>query len=804
MLQTWLKIFYRNSKKNWLHILINALGLTLGFAGLLIVLLFYNDEQSYDRDNVESPHIYRALHRMQDNDIWETSTSVEGQKYKDDIPEIENVYLSDSWYDAYVVKYGDKQLYTRNMLCGEPEFFKFFPFKIIEGSVAEFEKSRNHIGISEKQAKLLFGESSALGKTITFDERTYIISTVYKIEGKYFFMPSMVSQYEKKPEGAWGNFSRNLFVKLKDGADIELVEKKANDVWYKYAIVPQAESDGISPEEFNEKYGTEILFEPLNDIRLHTIAQDAGPEGKGSFQLILIMMSLSVLLIIISCVNFINLSIASATQRAKEVGVKKTLGLSKIGIARQYTLEIMFQGLLAFGLALLLVELLLPYFNEYMKMDISILEPRILLQLLTVVLVVSVIVGTIPGVYLSNFKSVEVLKGNISRSKKGVMARNIMLGMQFLISGFFLAGSVIIYKQVNYMMDKDLGFEGDQILIIPMNQDKNRHQKYQLAKRELVKHPDIEAVTSNSFIVGGGSSSSTNFDYNDISVQANSNAVDYNYLELMNVEILKGRGFKEEIASDTIKNIMINETLAKEFNIYDDPIGKKVNAGFGGPDNDGRGLNVIGMVKDYHILGLDNKIPPMFIFHWNTFDWMRQNMWMIQVKVKAKNVDQTIAYLESYWKENIEQGYPFSAQFVDKRFARTYAKYQRQRTLFFILTAIVVIVSLLGLFALATLTIQQRLKEVAIRKTLGASVQEIMHQLIKGFVKITLIASIVLIPIAYYVMQSWLDNFVYRIDMPLLPFIITPIVLSVLVVIVVGLKAFNATKVDLIKYLKFE
>jgi putative ABC transport system permease protein len=804
MLQTWLKIFYRNSKKNWLHILINALGLTLGFAGLLIVLLFYSDEQSYDRDNVESPHIYRALHLMQDNEIWETSTNVEGQKYKEDIPEVELVYLSDSWYDAYVIKYGEKQLYTRNMLCGEPEFFKFFPFEIVEGSISEFEKSRSHIAISKKQANLFFGDESALGKTITFDERTYIISTVYKIEGKHFFMPSIVSQYEKQPDGNWGSFSRNLFVKLKAESDIDLVTKKANDVWYKYAVVPQAELDGISPEEFNEKYGTEILFESLKDIRLHTVAQDGGPEGKGSFQLILIMMSLSVLLIIISCVNFINLSVASATQRAKEVGVKKTLGLSKIGIARQYTLEIMFQGLLAFGLSLLLVELLLPYFNEYMRMDISILEPRILLQLLAVVLVVSVIVGTIPGIYLSNFKSVEVLKGNVSRSKKGVMARNIMLGMQFLISGFFLAGSVIIYEQVNYMMDKDLGFEGDQILIIPMNQDKNRHQKYQLAKKELIKHPNIEAVTSNSFIVGGGSSSSTNFDYNDISVQANSNAVDYNYMELMDLEILKGRGFKEEIASDTIKNIVINETLAKAFNIYDDPIGKKVNAGFSSTDNDGKGLNVIGMVKDYHILGLDNKIPPMFIFHWNTFDWMRQNIWMIQVKVKAKNVDQTIAYLENYWKENIEQGYPFSAQFIDKRFARTYAKYERQRTLFFILTAVVVIVSLLGLFALATLTIQQRLKEVAIRKTLGASVQEIMHQLIKGFVKITLIASVVLIPIAYYVMQNWLDNFVYRIDMPLLPFIITPIVLSILVVIVVGLKAYNATKVDLIKYLKFE
>jgi len=354
------------------------------------------------------------------------------------------------------------------------------------------------------------------------------------------------------------------------------------------------------------------------------------------------------------------------------------------------------------------------------------------------------------------------------------------------------------------MIHKDLGFKGEQVIIIPINKYANRFKKYELAKNELTKHSNIESITSNSFTIGGGSASSTNVDYKDILVQANANAIDFNYFDVMNIKILKGRGIEESKASDTIKNILINESLAKAFNIYDNPIGKKINIGFGGEDNDGKNLTVIGMVKDYHSRGLDRKIPPTFFMHWNSFDWMKRNFTMMQLKINPENIQETLKYIEHYWSENVEQGYPFNPTFVNKRFAKTYKKYQNQQTLFLILTSVVILVSLLGLFALATLTIQQRLKEVAIRKTLGSSVKEIMFQLIKSFLKITLIASVILIPIAYYFIQNWLENFVYRIDMPVLPFIVTPIILTILVFVIVGLKAFNATKVDLIQYLKHE
>ena len=803
MIQTWFKIFFRNSKKNWLNMLVNILGLTLGFTGLLIVLLFLNEEESYNTTNTNVNEVYRVLHKMTDIDVWSVSPSPEGPLFKEEVPEITAYYLSETGYRSTVVKAGREQIFTTKILRGEPDFFDFFSFKIIEGSTAKFKEIRNHIALSENTAKTFFGSSSAVGKTLQLYDKTYIVTTVYKIIGKHYYMPNVILQYDKQQENSWGNFNYGLLVKTTKNADIKNVTKKMNDIYYKNKIEPQIKELGVSIDAYHAKYGkTNIILDPLKDIRLKTIAGDAGPEGKGNYQMILILLSLSVLLIIISCVNFINLSIASATQRSKEVGVKKTLGLSKFTLTGQYTLEIILQGSIAFILSLLIVELLLPSFNAFMDKEISLLNIGILTKIGFLAVFVSLIIGIIPSVYLANFKAVEVLKGNVSKSKKGVLSRNIMLGIQFLISGFFLTGSIIINQQVQYMMSKDLGFKGDQIVEITINDRNNKFKKYLLAKQELIKHPNIEAITSNSFTIGGrGGRSSTNIRYKDLNVQSSANAIDFNYFDVMNIKVLKGRALEEKRASDTIRNVLINETLAKAFNIYEDPIGKKITLDW--IKGEDKNAEVVGVVKDYHTLGLDEKIPPTFFLHWNT-SWAKGTFNRIQLKIKPNNVDETLVYLEQYWNENIQQGYPFTYTFVNKAFAKTYKDYQKQQALFFILTLIVILVSLLGLFALATLTIQQRLKEVAIRKTLGSSVKEIMFELIKSFLKITLIASVILIPIAYYLIQSWLENFVYRIDMPVLPFIITPMVLTLLVFIIVGLKAFNATKVDLIKYLKYE
>ena len=379
MIQTWFKIFFRNSKKNWLNMLVNMLGLIIGFAGLLIVLLYFNDEQNYNANNPNKDEVFRVLHKMPNGVVGFHSIPVEGAKYKENIPEITDYFISNVWYESSLVKANGKEQFSEGILQGAPNFFDFFPFEIVKGSKKTFEKARNHIAISQKQADLFFDNESAIGKTLELSNKTFIVTTVYKIIGKHYFMPNIIIQYNKQPVGQdWTNdFRVNLFVKTTKGATVKNVEKKALDVWYQNYILPASKKEGVSSAEFVKEHEIVPVLESIKDIRLKSIT-GAGPEGKGNYQLILIMLFLSVLLILVSCVNFINLSIASATQRGKEVGIKKTLGMSKMTLIRHYALEIVLQGTIAFLFSVLLVELILPSFNDFMNKDITVFEIALL------------------------------------------------------------------------------------------------------------------------------------------------------------------------------------------------------------------------------------------------------------------------------------------------------------------------------------------------------------------------------------------------------------------------------------------
>jgi putative ABC transport system permease protein len=804
MLQTWMKIFFRNSKKNWLNLLVNISGLTLGFAGLLIVLLYFNDEESYNNWVPDNNDIYRVANSSKSDGIWRVSTSAEAILFKSDIPEVEETILISPSYKSRVLIDGESKVYTEKTTFTEPNFFDFFPFAIVEGNIEKFAENRTHIALSKMLATKLYGKQSAVDQIVKIDGTDYVIACVYEIQGNTHYEPELIAQFSKPFELHWGNFQNELFCKFTKGADPDIVRQKMNDVIIERHVKPQLAENNITLEEVKEKYGVlEVLLEQLSTIRLHSKASQAGPSGKGNYQLLLVLLGLSILLIIISCVNFINLSTASASQRAKEVGVKKTLGLSKKQLMSQYVFEIVLQGLIALLLGLILVEFILPYFNQYMDKELTLLNPSILLKLIGIALVTSLFVGSIPALYLANFKAVEVLKGNFSRSKKGVIARNIMLGLQFLISGFFLIGVLVIYSQMAFMINKDLGFSKEQTLIVDVYNIDDEYKKYTLLKNAMNRHENILDITTSLFVPGDGYVNGTALRYKDESFNAASNTIDFNYVDFAKLNILKGRMLSENFASDSISSIILNETAAKRLGIYNDPIGKEVQVGWQ-RDDDEKMLKVVGMVKDYHYDGFDVKIEPMFLLHWKTFPFAKDWVPSVQFKVQPENISETIAAIEEFWRENIDDKYPFTYKFLDQKFAKTYEKYQKQQTMFLILSTIVIIISLLGLFALATLTIQQRLKEVAIRKTLGASVKEIIFQLVKSFLKITVIAVVILLPISYYLMQGWLDNFVYQVDMPIWPYIVTPIILLLLVFVVVGVKAFNATRIDLIKYLKFE
>jgi putative ABC transport system permease protein len=806
MLQIWFKIFFRNQQKNWLNTLINISGLTLGLAGLLIVLLYLNEEKSYNQWNSNKEDVYRAnIKRPKTGTVWFTVNAGMYLTYPKEIPEVTEALMVRPFYRSRVVQFNDVFEFTDKMISTDPQFFNFFPFEIIEGSIQKFAETRTHIALSEEYAKRIFKGEKAVGNSVKIDGNSYLVTCVYKMPKNSHQEPHLLIQFEEDFEMNWGNHNNEVFFRITRGTDLAALKQKMNQIIVDKVYKQAAEENGITVEEFEKRYGIPtVLLDKLDTMYLHNTAKRAGPSGTGNYQLLMVLLGLSILLIVISCVNFINLSVASASQRAKEVGVKKTLGLSKKQLLFQYVFEIIFQGIISFILALIIVELALPFFNEFVQKEISILHTNSLTTLFIVAILISFFIGSIPAVYLSNFKAIEVLKGSVSKSKRGNLARNIMLGLQFLISGFFIISMLIVGNQINYMMNKELGFDKEQVIAVDVYNIKDAYKKYKLAKDILSKNKNIKDVTSSMFVPGDGAVSSTDLKHkiNDISFNSGTNLVDYNYIDFAKIKVLKGRNYSEDIASDTINKIIINETAAKKLGIYNDPIGQIL--GLGWIEDHKPGLEVIGMIKDYHFDGFDTEISPMHLLLWDRFDFAKSWLPAVQFKIKPENIDKTIAEIENFWRLHIDAKYPFSYQFLDAKFAKTYEKYQQQQTLFLILSILVILISLLGLFALATLTIQQRLKEVAIRKTLGASVKEIMFQLLKSFLKIVVIASLILIPIAYYFMQNWLNNFVYRVDMPMLPYIITPIILIVLVFVVVGLKAYKATKIDLIKYLKFE
>ena len=806
MIQTWFKIFFRNQQKNWLNTLVNISGLTLGLAGLMVVLLYLNEEQSYNQWNPNKDNTYRVnIKRAKTGEVWFTVNAGMYLTFPKEIPEVTEAIMIKPFYRSRVVQFGSVTEFTEKMIQTDPDFFDFFPFEIIEGSTSKFAETRSNIGLSEAYASRIFKGEKAVGNTVKIDGKNYIVACVYKISRNSHYEPDLLLQFNKDFEIHWGNHNNELFCKISKDADIEEVKRKMNQVIIDKAYKKFAEEEGITLVELDKRYGIPtVVLDKLDTIYLHSKAKRAGSSGTGNYQLLMVLLGLSILLIVISCVNFINLSVAYAIQRAKEVGVKKTLGLSKKQLIIQYILEIVCQGLVSFIFALIIVELSLPYFNEFIQKELSILQSDSLKTLFFVALLISVFIGSIPAIYLSNFKAIEVLKGSVSKSKKGNLARNIMLGLQFLISGFFIISMLIVSSQINYMMVRELGFDKEQVLSVDVYNIKDKYKKYRLTKEVLTKDKNIIDVTSSRVVPGAGDAGGTDLNHqiNDISFNSAANSVDYNYVDFAKIKVLKGRNFSKDIASDTINKIIINETAAKQLGIYNNPIGEKLKIGW--LEDDKPALEVIGMIKDYHFDGFDTKITPMFMVLWDGFEFTKSWMPAIQFKIKAENINETIAEIETFWKQNVDAKYPFSYEFLDKKFAKTYDKYQKQQAMFLILSVLVILIALLGLFALATLTIQQRLKEVAIRKTLGASVKEIMFQLLRNFLKIVIISSIILIPIAYYFMQNWLENFVYRIEMPILPYIITPLILVILVFAVVGFKAYKATKVDLIKYLKFE
>lgn len=803
MLNNWLKIAFINYKKNWLSTFINLFGLTIGLTGFMLILMHWNDEESYEKWNPKKDQIYFNQTYTKSDNIYGNNFSVPmARRAKEVVPEIEDYVLFGSAGIGSKMTTKNKTVYQQEGMSVSEDFFNFFPFKLIDGSYKNALKGEGVIALSTAAANNLFGKTNVAGESVKFNDKNYVVTAVYELpkensQIKPEFLINPVKQI-KDDEKQWGNFNYGCFFMLKKGTDPATVQQKIVKDIFEYRAKLDLEK-GQTVQQYLDLYGpTGSLLTPLDKIKLHA---KQSWFANGDFQTMLILFILSVLIVILSAINFINLKTAQASQRAKEIGVRKAIGSSKSSLVLQFLLETFLICIASYLLSLALTELLLPSFNKFYDKDIKMNDWHIYFYSFAMVILVTLISGLIPAMYLSNFKAIETLKGNFARSKHGVWLRNGILTLQLIISSFFIIGGLIVNSQVKHMMNKNLGYSGKQIMLVNFNESTAKPWlKYERLKTEMRKIKGVEDISYGEAVPASGSSSSSNMDFLDKSITGQHGSMDYGYLKFLNVKLKAGRWLNSNLASDTINNVLVNEAFVRKFGWNDaDAFKNEVKPGF-----DYKPYHIVGIVKDFNVTGLKTEINPVIFFHYKETEWKRFNVNNIQLKINPDDIPGTIKRIKTYWQTNVESGYPFDYYFLDQKFAKTFEKYQKQQTLFTILNAMVLIVALLGLFALSSLMIEQKLKDVAIRKTLGASDKTLIFGLTKQFLWITLIAVLINMPISYYLMNEWLKDFAYRIDMPVWPFVLSLFALLLLTFSVVSIKAFQATRVNLIKYLKYE
>lgn len=810
MLKNWLKIAFANYRKNWLSTIINVLGLSIGLSVFLLIFIYWQDEKSYEKWIPNHENIYLVETGNSSMGPMIVSSYPELAVSKEKFPEIEDFTIANSWED-YKVKLSSENgsVFTTNARVSD-SFFEFFPFKPIAGSLKNAVNDNNKIAISEQTAKGLFGEEykDCIGKFLKMDDsddKSYVITAVYQFpEGNSVYKPGFVMMHPSSPESkaSWTNYSFVGYFRLKPGTDVPNLEKKMSE------MVSQQEK--ISAEKWGQKY------EEKNRMKVHLtpIAKmklDAHSEGiqKGDKKSIMILLGLSSLILLLSGINLINLKTAQASQRAKEIGVRKVIGGSRMQIIIQFLLENVMISFVAYMVALAAVELFLPSYNQFLGKEIKLFEENIIIYSGLLLLIFVLLSGIIPALYLSNFKPINTLKGNFSRSKNGVWLRNSILALQLVISSFFIICSLIIYAQVQYMMNKELGFKGDQVIQIHFKKTdwENNYnlKKYIKLKNEVAKISGVEAVTGSVISIGRGFTNSSPAknaaDTLQIVEHVVNGAIDRNFLSFYSIKFISGRDLDWNKASDTISGTVANEAFIKKMGWNpQQALGKEV---FPGWEEKKKKYKILGVIKDFYVNGVDKPVEPMLFFNYDR-NWTKGNMSNLQIKLSGNDISGSLEQIKEFWLTKAEPGYPFDYEFVDKRFAKTFEKFQKQRTLFTILNSIVLVVALLGLFALSSLLIDQKLKDVAIKKTLGADEKTIVWDLTKKFLFICILAVLFSFPFGYYAMNEWLKDFAYRIEMPWWPYLVSLVLLLILTFSVVSIKAYKATKVNLVTYLKYE
>ncbi|MES2849493.1 MAG: ABC transporter permease [Bacteroidota bacterium] len=814
MIKNYFKIAWRNLLKNKTFSLINITGLASGLACFILIALYVADELSYDKFNEKAERIYRVNSDIVfggNNLHLAVTADPMGTALKKDCPEVEEYVRFYTSSGSKLVKKGSSFINEDNVAHADSTLFDVFTLPAIAGDTKTALNEPNTVVITESTAKKYFGTTDAVGKTIETNDNT---STVYKItavikdipHNSHFNFDFIFSM--DNADYSWGQFtSHNFFtyLLLKKGTTQQAFEKKLDLYLAKYVLpsLQQNNADIKSVEDIKKSGNTlQYSLMPMTDIHLHS---DRFPEMavNGNIQYVYIFSAVALFVLLLACVNFMNLSTARSANRAKEVGIRKVLGTEKRSLIGQFLTESTLMAFISLFFAVLIVWLSISYFNDLSGKELSInslFKPTYLFVLLLLPVAVGLLAGSYPAFFLSSFKPITVLKGKINAGFKRSILRNVLVVFQFATSIILIIGTIVVYRQLNFIQTTKLGFKKDQVLVV--NNTYALGNNATAFKNEIAKLAGVSSATFAGFLPVSNSSRS-DYTYSKEAVMNTKNllssqtwGIDYDYINTLGMEIIKGRNFSKEFGSDSTA-IIINETAGKVLG-YDDPIGKKLYSTYDGDATPGASVsfNIIGVVKNFHFESLRQPVAPLMFK-------LGDRTGATAFKVNTSDIKNLVSKVESKWK-TMASGLPFSYQFLDDSFDNMYRVEQRTGKLGLTFAIIAILIACLGLFGLATYMAEQRIKEIGVRKVLGATVSDITAMLSKDFVKLVLVAAVFAFPLAWWAMNKWLQDFAFRINIGWWVFVIAGVTALLIALLTVSSQAIKAALSNPVKSLRTE
>jgi putative ABC transport system permease protein len=809
MLRNYLKIAWRNLVRNKTYSILNIAGLAIGLSCFLLMALYVVDELSYDRHHKKADRLYRINADIRFGGVDRSLAVVSdpmGAALKKDYPQVEQFTRIYTANGAKVIRKGDLFITEYNIGHADSTLFEVFTLPVIAGDLGTALNEPNTVVITESAARKYFNRVDVLGKTLETDANVvYKITAVIKNmpENGHFKFDMLFSMDNVDYQfGSYVSHNFHTYLLFRDGVDAKAFEKNFSQYIDKY-VLPQAKQfmDISSLEDF-KKAGNDLRYSLINVRDIHLKSARAAELGVNSeMQYVYIFSAVAIFILLIACINFMNLSTARSANRSKEVGIRKVLGTEKKSLIQQFLAESTITAVFSLLIAIVLAWAVLPYFNSLAAKNISLeslLRPGMLTALVLLPFFVGVIAGSYPAFYLSSFQPIAVLKGSMNAGFKRSYLRSALVVFQFSISIFLIIGTIVVYRQLGYIQTTNLGFKKENVLIVDGTEALGNNAR--AFKEEIQKYPEVLGGAFSGYLPVTPSARADQTFSREAIMDSKTGFnmetwwIDDNYLPTLGIEVVKGRNFSKDFGGDS-SGIIINEIAAQIIG-HADPIGKKIYTTDNQDASTMKAYTIVGVVKNFHFESLRQAIGPLSMR-------LGEVTYTTAFSVNTSDIKGLVAKIENKWKE-MAPSHPFSYRFLDESFDNMYRQEQRVGRVAMSFAILTIVIACLGLFGLANYIAEQRTKEIGVRKVLGASVPNIVQMLSRDFLKLVLIAALLAFPFGWWIMNMWLRDFVYRVDIGWWVFGVAALIAIVIAVATVSYQALKAAIANPVNSLRSE